>query len=140
MTGFGKSKNMKEERLKREVELYKDEVEQLESYLIFCIELFNKAGIELEGDGDTYPAPNLVNYIQGLIQYTTNLQESGGTSKVYMEGAKTAYKDCVDLLEDIADDTEKSFPGNEKIIKLATAYRKVGEAIQSKAASLKDFD
>ena len=137
MVGFGKNDGGKEERLEREIELYKSEIENLENYLISCVKLFEDAGIELEEENGRAHSPALANYIVGTIKYAKEAQALDDAHNSLIEGAEAAYKNCIDIMEDIADDTEKFLPDNPKGLKLATAYRKIGETFQSKVVALR---
>lgn len=57
--------------------------------------------------------------------------------ETFKRGVEFGYKECIDLLMDIADDTEEFIPDSEKSMKLATAYRQLADAIQEKMVTLK---
>lgn len=115
---------MSEKRLKQEIESYKDEIRQLEQYLIDCVNVFAEYSKHLTDGGGEAP-----DSLKGLIAHVLASTLAVGS---YAEGVYMAYKDCIDMLSEIADDTEEHLPDNKKALQLATAYRTLAEGIQDK--------
>lgn len=123
--------------LEKKIEFYKKEAERLENYLVECLQIFIDSDISMPESGICKTTPTLKDYIRVAV---VKDEVRACDAENFARGAKAAYHDCIDLLQDIADDTEEFIPNNERALKLATAYRQLGDGIQERLSMVCNLD
>lgn len=116
-----------------ELEDYRQRVEQLENYLIECVGMFDS--FNTRRIHETGKAPSS---LKGCIKECLADIEKSRSEKDYVTGAEGAYKDCMNLLNMIADNTEEHLPGNNKALLMATAYRQLAEGVHTRMHLFKE--
>lgn len=136
--------------IEKELEHYKREVIELENYLVGCINMFTESGLRVQGKiasrltlGDWIKwgissVKELRNKPPVIVEkITTNDDE-------FLKGVRFAYSDCIQRMQEIADDTEEDLPKNKKIrhrlIYTASGYRQIGDSFHTRMNIVMDME
>ena len=109
-----------------ELDMYKEQLDKLEKLMMECVRLFDGYNATLMRKTGRAPST-----LKGCIQQVLG-SPPVPDGEGYVAGAKYAYKDCIDLIDMIADDTEVHLDKEKKpkmARELSTAYRKLGEGV-----------
>lgn len=130
-------------RVQKELEYYKKEVKELEDYLLKCFSVVGQSGLIpiSQRDGSLYDwLGTVVNQLKVKEQRQVSAGVTPTHDEEFLAGVDFAYKDCIRTLQELGDDVEHYIP-NKKISKyLSTAYRKIGDGLNTRLNIVSDMN